>query len=450
MSKTPTIPPSSSEAGTQSEQSQTAEHATRDRASARPDGGPAELDAPPSNTASNNSNTGCFIPLRWGVDSLYLSYQGELSFKISEQLHRLKELAQSSNPGESAQAQFKLGDHVFEVKDKGSKLFAYTLEDNAFRIQLAKPGRKVPMAYVKVSAVYLAHVGPRKAEAAVYELLNALGEIQGSANASRIDLYVDFVSTLNMESWGREAWVTRAHGINSHSVEGTFTGWSIGLGGVMGARLYNKLLELVSSGKGWLIPLWQEVGWQPGEPVWRLEFEFKRELLTQKGLSSFYDVMHHLNGLWSYATTEWLRLALPNHDDSTRSRWPIHPLWACLASIDWETKGGPLSKRFSPTRSPNDDRLCAMHYSTLLSYMAKHGLDDLYDGVEDLNAVAYEHHNRQAAKLGLSFDDYIAEKLAVKRRQYNTKLNNPGLIEALDEDALDDEATAYRKASKGG
>ncbi len=60
---------------------------------------------------------------------------------------------------------------------------------------------------------------------------------------------------------------------------------------------------------------------------WRLEFEIKREVLTQKGLAKLSEVMYHLNGLWDYATTEWLRLTLPNADDKTRSRWPIHPLW---------------------------------------------------------------------------------------------------------------------------
>lgn len=37
----------------------------------------------------------------------------------------------------------------------------------------------------------------------------------------------------------------------------------------MSARLYNKSLEIISSGKGWIVPLWQLVGWQ-GKTVWRL------------------------------------------------------------------------------------------------------------------------------------------------------------------------------------
>lgn len=408
-----------------------------------------EQDAPPSNTASNNCMEGYFKALRWGVDSLYLSYQGELSSEMNARLRHLKELAQSEMPAESAQAQLQIGEHIFEVKDKGTKLFAFVLEDNAFRIQLAKPGRKVPMAYVKVSATYLAHVGPHKAEATLSEVLAQFGELTGSATVSRIDLCVDFVTTENMEGWDRHAWVTRASNLHTHAANGHFTGWSIGLGGVMSARLYNKLLEIGVSGKDWLLPLWHKIGWQPGEVVWRLEFELKREVLTQKGLSSFHEVMSNLNGLWDYAATEWLRLTLPNEEDKTRARWPIHPLWGYLASVDWETQGGPLSKRFSLTRGPKGERLYTLGYSVILSHMAQHGLDDFYEGAEDFLAAAYDYHNSRAFNLGLSFDDYIAEKLAEKRRQFNTRLNNPALNEDHQAGETTRQAEAYRKASRG-
>ena len=79
--------------------------------------------------------------------------------------------------------------------------------------------------------------------------------------------------------------------------------------------------------------------------MWRLEFEFRREVLAQLQLDALPSVLEHLNGLWSYATTEWLKLCIPSEADKTRSRWPIHPLWMALASIDWETPGGPLSAR---------------------------------------------------------------------------------------------------------
>ena len=423
---------------------------------ARADGGqevaePGSKGAPPSNTAPYNCNDGYFKALRWGVDSLYLSYPGELSRESDDRLKALKELAQSSGPGEVAKAQLPLGGHIFEVKEKGASLFPYILEDGAFRIQLSRPGHKAPMAYVKVSAKYLAHVGPVEAEKHLYNLLSELGELKESANVSRIDLFVDFQSSVDMESWDRNAWVTRASSINAYAVSGNFSGWSVGLGGIISARLYNKLLEIVVSGKDWILPLWQKSGWQASDMVWRLEFELKREVLTQKGLSKLYQVLGNLNGLWSYATTEWLRLTLPSADDKTRSRWPIHPLWGFLSAVDWEGKGGPLVKRFSPSRSPNDDKLFQIAYSAILSYMAKHGFPatELYEGAEDFLANAYAYHEKKANDLGMPFDDFIAERLALKHRQYNTALNDPEQEEKRKAKELAEQAKAYRQEADG-
>lgn len=409
--------------------------------------------APPSNTAPDNSNQGkiTFKALRWGIDSLYLSYPGELTPQADDQLKALKLLAQSALPNEVAKAQLAVGEHIFEVKEKGASLFPYIIEDGAYRVQLSRPGKKAPMAYAKLSAHLLAHAGPIDAERQLYELLSTLGEIQEAANVSRIDLYVDFETDCDLEGWDRHAWVTRAGDITAYAQQGHFSGWSIGLGGVMSARLYNKSLEIISSGKGWIVPLWQSVGWQ-GKTVWRLEFEIKRELLVEKGLRKLSDVLKHCNGLWSYATTEWLRLTLPNADDKTRSRWPIHPLWACLASVDWEGNGGPLAKRFSPTRSPNDEKLYQALYSTILSYMAKHGFDagELYEATEDVLACAYSHHEDKAFKLGLPFEDFITEKLALKRRQYNTLLNDPNFEAQRQAQERERQARAYRRAADGG
>ncbi len=409
--------------------------------------------APPTNRAPDNSNQGniSFRALRWGVDSLYLSYPGELFPEVEDRLKALKQLAQSTVPGEVGKAQFPLGDHIFEVKEKGASLFPYILEDGSFRIQLSRPGKKAPMVYVKVSAYYLAHVGPVEAEKHLYGLLSELGVVTESANVSRIDLFVDFESNVDMESWDRHAWVTRASSINAYAVNGHFSGWSIGLGGILSARLYNKSLEILTSGKEWIVPLWKTVGWKGQSVVWRLEFEIKRELLTQKNLGKLYQVLKYLNGLWNYATTEWLRLTIPNLADDTRSRWPIHPLWGLLSSVDWESNGGPLAKRFSPERSPKDDKLFQSLYSAILSYMAKHGIgvDELYEGIEDLLASAYAFHAEKANFLGLCFEDFIEEKLALKRRQYNTLLNDPAWEEKRQEDAKARQARAYRKASDG-
>ncbi len=420
--------------------------ASRDASRANLRGGVREADTVPSNTVCNNCNdvSGEVRFLRWGIDSLYLSYQGELFPDINDRLASLKAQAQSERIEHQVGAQYVVDDHLFEVKDKGSSFFNYVLEDNAFRIQLSRPGKKVPMAYVKLSSEFLTHVTPVEAEKRLFRVLSQFGQIASEAHVSRVDMFVDFVSFQDMEAWKREAWVTHASTVNAYAVDNQFTGWAIGLGGDVAARLYDKKLEILNSNKGYLIPLWQATGWNVEEPVWRLEFEFKRQMLTQKGLVTLRDVLNNLNGLWSYGTTEWLKLTLPNPEDQTRARWPIHPLWASLSSLDWETDGGPLQSRFSNQRTPEDRISLNRAFSALTTWMAAHGFRDYDEAIKPFVSSLYHYINNRAMDWGCGFEELINEKVSIKARQFNT-LNNT----EDDDDGITEAARAYRRLSDG-
>ena len=400
-----------------------------------------------SNTVPNNSIGGVFFkPLRWGVDSLYLSYPGRLNEEVQANLERLKGIAQSLQPHQRALAQYPVEGHIFEVKDKGSGLFPFILEDNCFRIALSRnTARSLPMGYVKVSSDYLAHVPPHETERRLRIVLESLGRLSEAAGVSRIDLYADFVCGFDMEGWDRHAWVTRAGQINSYAVDGKFSGWTIGQGGPISARLYDKSLEiLIKRFRAYLPELWELAGWDGEQAVWRLEFQVRRELLGQQGLKSFPQVMENLNGLWSYAVTEWLKLTLPNPEDQTRSRWPIHPLWGYLSSVDWETGGGPLSRRSSPARVPGDGNLYGRGLSALVSFMAREGITDYDTGLKAyLPKLRSYHENQCFTFLGVPFDQYIAERVAIKAREYNTILNAGPSVDVAKQ------ADEYRRQSDG-
>ncbi|MBS0587981.1 MAG: replication initiation factor [Proteobacteria bacterium] len=400
-----------------------------------------------SNTVPYNCNSEYFKLLRFGVDSLYLSYQGELFPEVKERLAKLKQLAQHPEIDQQAQAQYAICGHIFEVKDKGSSIFPYVLEDGAFRISLSRTGKKTPMAYVKISSRYLCSVMPAEAEKHLRDILKELGTLESSAHVSRIDLCADFVSPENMESWGREAWITRGKKIAAHAISEKFSGWSIGLGGKISCRLYDKLLEIHSSGRTDLVPLWREAGWQEGEPVWRVEFQLMRDVLVEHGLIGLDSVLSNLNGLWSYATTEWLRLTLPNPDDQTRSRWPIHPLWGYISAIDWETNKSPLSRSFKATQILDDKRILTLGASSLASFMAKHGITDFDEGLDRYILALHQHFSTCGEFIGLSAEDFILEKVRLRGREYNTILNvNEAEQKRLE---VDKAAKDYRKESDG-
>ncbi len=411
------------------------------------------LDTTPSNTVSYNSNQDgnfVFVPLRWGVDSLYLSYKGNLDIRVETELKKLKEKAQSHNPMDVGLAQYRVGEHLFQVKDKGAGLFPYILENYAFRLQLPKSASKaLPLAYVKVSSGILAAREVEDIEAESYELAGKLGTVEDYAKVGRIDMFVDFVTNVDLEGWDRTAWVTRASAINSYSIDGVFSGWAIGLGGAIAARLYDKTLEIKVSHKDYLRGLWSQVGWDGKSHVWRLEFQLKRETLSQLGLKDFGLVMENLGGIWSYAMTQWLKLTLPNPDDQTRSRWPVHPLWAALASIDWETNGGPLLRSYAKNEAPSDEWLLNAGLRSVISWMAKEGISDLDTGLNLFRERMVSFHENQAYELGLNFSPYIREKVQLKVREYGTGYN---LDEIPDEDRqrdTDAAAVDYRRASDG-
>lgn len=405
--------------------------------------------APPSNTAPHNSNNTLpdgFRLLRLAVDSLYLSYPGDLHPQVLARLTKLKTFAQSPHIEEQAKAQYIALDHIFEVKDKGAGMFPFVLDDNAFRIQFSQPSKKLPMAYVKVSAEYLAHKSPRAVQEELEVLLSEFGEIKGRNMVSRIDLAADFSSPCVMDSWHRSAWVTRAVEIHSYAKDQEFTGWTIGMGGIIAARLYDKTKEISQSGKAWAMNLWLPAGWEPGQQVWRLEFEFKRDYLKERQLSSLESVLVNLNGLWSYATTEWLRLTEPNPADATRARWPTHPLWVALASADWETSGGVLLKRFSNARLPDERRMYGVIWSSLASYMAIHQIDDKNVALDGLLGDMHQHFQDVAYRQGLSHvDELLHQKVSIRARQFNSAINP----QEPEEPEESEGAKAYRKASRG-
>ena len=216
------------------------------------------------------------------------------------------------------------------------------------------------------------------------------------------------------------------------------------VGGIVGARLYNKTREIEFSGKHWVKDLWRPVGWVEDQEVWRLEFEFKREFLKEHGLGSLDTVLDHLDGLWSYATTEWLRLTFPNEADATRSRWPTHDLWQSLSALDWASSEPVRLTRFSNRRIPDKQRLYGMVHGSLATYMAIHRIDSPHEAMEGLLGEMHEHFQRIALAMDMDAEELLLRKARARAREFNTNDNRI--------DGPEDETPgmrAYRKATGG-
>ncbi|MGH2507599.1 MAG: hypothetical protein ACRDHZ_09400 [Ktedonobacteraceae bacterium] len=122
-------------------------------------------------------------------------------------------------------------------------------------------------------------------------------------------------------------------------------------GSPLSCSMYNKSLEIKSSGKVWFEDIWKRHGWDGSSHVWRVEFRWKREALHEikqedvfHGIESINDLglAGRLAYLWTYAAGHtqggeedlpdgWLRYAQPS-DDTNSARWLVHPAWVVVQS----------------------------------------------------------------------------------------------------------------------
>lgn len=401
----------------------------------------------PSNTVPSNDKINKFKPLRFGIDSLYLSYRGQLVENWDIKLSELKEIAQSDDEAEQALAQVGIGTHIFEVRDKGMPRFPYVLMDNCFFIKLnRKQSKTLPMAHVQISSEYLSAVGLEAAEKDLRVVINTLGLVEGMASVSRADLFLDFVCSDNLALIEQPHWVTRANLMSKYydcRLEEPFTGWVIGNGGNLHARLYEKVIEIVNkSRKTYLFGLWQANGWQAGEKVWRIEFQTEKQTLKELDILNLSDLLEQQAALWHYLT-RWLRLSIPNPNDSKRDRWPNYPLWDAIAGVYALPFDQPLLQRFRPARLPADERLFVHGLGGLTSFMASRGIENFGEGLGEYLTQATEFH----AIKGEPFHSYIGRKVKAKARKYNTIHNQKNMIGAARE--LKKAADAYMREKDG-
>lgn len=96
--------------------------------------------------------------------------------------------------------------------------------------------------------------------------------------------------------------------------------------------MYNKTIQEKKKGIGWIEEVWKNNGWEESlNPVWRIEFQLRRDILKQFKANSPAEVLKALNSIWKYCTTEWLSLRQSNINDNTKSRWPIEQWWQRLS-----------------------------------------------------------------------------------------------------------------------
>jgi len=265
-----------------------------------------------------------------GIDTLHLSARGQLKSNVRNALEEAKVRAQESE--EPFPFEFPLTSQAFLIKPFGLRGYTYWLTSPDFELVLGK-GERFPAALIQFHSAYLHACGPAMAWDLVDLLLrHDVFLTRPEVVVSRVDLYVDF-----------QGWIPTVDDLHRFVCQGRqrrvfeevfvtgrrLTGFMFGKGG-LAARLYDKTEECRKKGTGWLRDIWQDG--DPTLPVWRLEFQFRRLVLSEFHLQRIDEVVQSIQDLWGYGTMRWLSLRKATRDVQA-GHWPEDPAWSQLRAV---------------------------------------------------------------------------------------------------------------------
>lgn len=311
-----------------------------------------------------------------GIDTLYLSFDTQISEEMRARLDTEKQAAQSANRHNRAHCPDWLGARVLPSGAKGG--YSILLETEDFTVKILGDGiPNRPGLYVELRSLFL-HTHP---EGPAGACMTAIAWIRdhmlsdqnaatvgrrisiSTAQVSRVDIHIDWqggytpqLANLNDEL---SRFIRRSKTKGTCYVTGQIlTGYTFGKGCVQ-ARLYNKTLETkerANDDYAALLTARNGEAYDPAQDVWRLEFELRRdgvkgfrlyaapevdddetkieaELAAEEleHIGTLPQFFAHMAEVFAYLTQHWLRFVEDN-GTANRSRWPLHPTWATLRS----------------------------------------------------------------------------------------------------------------------
>jgi hypothetical protein len=266
--------------------------------------------SPPSKVKIDNTSIQI---LASGIDTLNLAIDVFWSNSdLFEYLATLKSIAKEI--GVDAPGFFHLENHnrkwPFTVKPHGTNGYEWILynKELTFKIGSWTKPQSRPSVLVEIRSETLWHLGAEKTVSAIVQILQSQGGTRISLKPSRVDLCVD--ALLLAEEWNNnliEYAITRSTGKANYLSHNKLTGISIGRGKIS-ARLYDKPLEISQkSKKFWMFDIWGIAEVPENRKIIRVEFQLRRELLTQLAINDIQDLFLHCDNLWAYCRQKWLK-----------------------------------------------------------------------------------------------------------------------------------------------
>lgn len=274
-----------------------------------------------------------------GVDTIHASAAGVLLPGLRQELAELR--ADAGTAGLAVD----LGDNPegFILQPHGWRGYPIWLRSARIELMLGAV-EPFPPAFLQWHSAFLHAHGLEDAVSSVERWLgDAVMEAKAPLRAARVDLYCDFqgwvplardLDRFNCRAVSRRLFEVyqQAHMSGRH-----FSGFTFGKGDVVG-RIYDKSLEMTVRGQSWQESVWED--YDPEQPVWRVEFQFRRRVLRRFGLETLEQALDARQELWGYGM-HWLSLRRPRVD-SNRSRWEVARVWAELRHAQLGSPSSPL------------------------------------------------------------------------------------------------------------
>lgn len=229
--------------------------------------------------------------------------------------------------------------------------------------------------------------------------MHELGHLHTPA-ISRLDLFAD-VQGLEPDAALMSGVVCPAVYRGTHAAGSSIQTFQYGKGEIV-ARIYNKTAEIATSGKGWLRTVWEGCeGYEPGEDVWRVEFQLRRDYLKETCGRHPDDVLAELGALW-LAALSWCELRVPHGTNA--SRWQVHPAWAVLAELAPESVPHPRCR--VTNYAEGFESVVPQVAGLLISACSSVGMWKLESGIEELGDCVKEYIDGK----GVPFAQLVRER----------------------------------------
>lgn len=120
------------------------------------------------------------------------------------------------------------------MHDRGKGKFKYVISNDDFYIQLSDRKPKInipiseamPFALVQISSECLTRVSPEQAVKKLFTILEKIGEIVTTPKVSRVDLFADITTKIDISGLRQDDFITRAGSFVVYANRQGFTGLS--------------------------------------------------------------------------------------------------------------------------------------------------------------------------------------------------------------------------------